>query len=60
MAPRASPTHAGGSPPLHSAVVIQFESMPVPFSVLLFCLVLRLRTFVTSLVASCASMRARV
>ena len=59
MAPRASPTHEGGSPPLHSAVVMSFESMLTPFSVLFFFF-LKLRTSLISLVGSCASMKARV
>ncbi len=41
------------------AVVMRFGSMLVPFSVLLFCLFLRLRTSLISLVGSCVSMKTR-
>jgi len=47
-----------GPQPLHSAVIMLFESMLVPFSVLLFFSFLRLRTSLVSLVGSCVSMEA--
>lgn len=59
MAPRASPTHEGGSPRLHSAVVMRFELMLIAFSVLLFFSFLRLEAFLVSLVGSSVSMKAR-